>query len=405
MMLANKIGALRFADLAASMLRWILPRLAVVGLSICGASLGFLSVKAAEKGATTSIALLRSGYAALKGKQYQQAVEKFSTALESGNLKRNEMAKAFYYRGTAYRKAKQPAPAIADFSSALWLKASLSKTERSDAEAQRAAAYKEAGAETNVATAATVAIRAKPQMKVPAQARPGSWNTKSQQPSSRRARLAKTKPAAKRPARTSKVNRSPSAKLPWQTSTQSTQKRARKSGTHSSWAPANTAAKPAGQTARVNTSSSPNAVTTFFSNLFGGTSAVPITSRKAAPARSRVTGSVPRKKKWTAAAIRKSPTSGKVPVKNPPRRTAERYILQVAALPNKAQAQALVRRLSTRHASLLQGRQAIITSQVYGNMGTLYRVQVVPFNKASTAQPYCKELRAAGLDCLVQRGK
>ena len=55
------------------------------------------------------------------------------------------MAKALFYRGVAYRQQKLPAQAIADLTSALWLKGGLGGNDRADALRQRTSAYQEAG--------------------------------------------------------------------------------------------------------------------------------------------------------------------------------------------------------------------------------------------------------------------
>ena len=65
--------------------------------------------------------------------------------LGGGNLPPAIMAKALLYRGIAYRQQKKPAQAIADLTSALWLKGGLGESDRSDALKQRSSAYQEAG--------------------------------------------------------------------------------------------------------------------------------------------------------------------------------------------------------------------------------------------------------------------
>jgi hypothetical protein len=55
------------------------------------------------------------------------------------------MAKALYYRGTAYRKQGKPAQAISDLTTAVWLKGGLSDSDRAQATEQRQLAYSEAG--------------------------------------------------------------------------------------------------------------------------------------------------------------------------------------------------------------------------------------------------------------------
>jgi hypothetical protein len=74
-----------------------------------------------------------------------EAAQALTGVLNGGGLPPALMAKALLYRGIAYRQQKKPAQAIADLTSALWLKGGLGDTDRSDALRQREAAYKEAG--------------------------------------------------------------------------------------------------------------------------------------------------------------------------------------------------------------------------------------------------------------------
>src|SRR6185295_1354706 len=90
-----------------------------------------------------------------------QAVQSLTTTLSAGNLPPAILAKAFMYRGMAYRQQQKPANAVADLTSALWLKGGLSPADRSTAMQARSAAYREAGlTETGQALAA-----ASPQVK------------------------------------------------------------------------------------------------------------------------------------------------------------------------------------------------------------------------------------------------
>ena len=74
-----------------------------------------------------------------------QATQALTTVLNGGNLPPAIMAKALLYRGIAYRQQKKPAQAIADLTSALWLKGGLGEADRGDALKQRSSAYQEAG--------------------------------------------------------------------------------------------------------------------------------------------------------------------------------------------------------------------------------------------------------------------
>ena len=317
------------------------------GVILSGVS-GDLAAK--QSSAASPMSELQAGYNLLSKKRYNDAVRKFTSALESGKLKRNEMAKALYYRGAAYRGARQPARAISDFSSALWLKGALSQTEQKDAENQRTAAYKEAGASNS----APVAV-----------ARAGSAPAAAPQPSG---------PAS-------------SAAKPWQTATRSSN-----------------ASVPAQSTQPTRTTVQPDPVASFFSNLFGGTP----TAQQPAKSSPHMTGSVSQVSAWSSATQTTPVTASTSRDRRSKSRTAAappkgRYILQVGAARNKAEAAALVRKLSAKHPDILRGRQATVTPEVFGNMGTLYQVRVAPFAKAASAQPFCKGLRASGLDCLIQR--
>jgi cell division septation protein DedD len=92
----------------------------------------------AQRAVEAALKLLEAGKA-------EAAVEQLTATLGAGSLPPAIMAKALYYRGMAYRQQQKPAQAIADLTSALWLKGGLSETDRADALRQRASAYQEAG--------------------------------------------------------------------------------------------------------------------------------------------------------------------------------------------------------------------------------------------------------------------
>jgi cell division septation protein DedD len=81
----------------------------------------------------------------LEAGKAEAAAQALTRTLAAGHLPPAVMAKALLYRGTAYRQQNMPAQAIADLTSALWLKGGLGDRERADALRQRAAAYAEAG--------------------------------------------------------------------------------------------------------------------------------------------------------------------------------------------------------------------------------------------------------------------
>ena len=72
----------------------------------------------AQRAIEAALKLLEAG-------KSDQAAQALTTVLGGGNLPPAIMAKALLYRGIAYRQQKKPAQAIADLTSALWLKGGL----------------------------------------------------------------------------------------------------------------------------------------------------------------------------------------------------------------------------------------------------------------------------------------
>jgi SPOR domain len=314
---------------------------------------------AASNGDKTALEQVRVGYAELKKKRYDAAIKEFSSALTTGKLTRNEMAKALYYRGVAYRKTKQATKAITDFSRALWLKGALSKTEREDAEKQRTAAYAEAGGSS-----------AAPVIDSPAAAPPKA--TAKVAARGKRTATAKPRPA---PPQTSAGA--------WRTSTE----------------PTATSSRTPQRQAR-----SENSVSSFFSNLFGGGNSAK--SNLTPPP--RTTASVPQVSAWSSETSPSQQASGGFRTKTrrtrPARRAGTgRYMIQVAILRSQREADNVAKRLSARHGSVLGGRQPMVEKRTVGNMGALYHVRVAGFRSPAAAGPVCKTLRKDGLDCLVQK--
>ncbi|MGE0628576.1 MAG: SPOR domain-containing protein [Hyphomicrobiaceae bacterium] len=88
---------------------------------------------------------VEAGIRAIGAGKHTAAVTDISAALDAGSLAPSQTARALYYRGVAYRSLSKPALAIADLTSALWLKKGLDPEQRKDALEQRTAAYREAG--------------------------------------------------------------------------------------------------------------------------------------------------------------------------------------------------------------------------------------------------------------------
>lgn len=111
-----------------------------------------------KKNADTSRRNLETGVKAYQAGKLQPAVDDLSAALRGGGLPSQEMARAMYVRGLAYKKQSKPGLAISDLTSALWLKNGLSDAERQSATAERAEAYRLAGLGDGNSGAETVAV-------------------------------------------------------------------------------------------------------------------------------------------------------------------------------------------------------------------------------------------------------
>lgn len=103
------------------------------------------AAEAKKKDAAAALKAYDAGAKAFEGGKYEPAIQQLSTALSSGGLQSQQMAKALYYRGVAYRKQGKPAQAISDLTTSVWLKNGLSDSERAQAIEQRQGAYREAG--------------------------------------------------------------------------------------------------------------------------------------------------------------------------------------------------------------------------------------------------------------------
>lgn len=86
-----------------------------------------------------------SGVKQYQAGKYGPAVDNLSAALRGGGLASGDMARALYIRGLAYKKQSKPGLAISDLTSALWLKNGLNDSDRANATAERAEAYRQAG--------------------------------------------------------------------------------------------------------------------------------------------------------------------------------------------------------------------------------------------------------------------
>jgi hypothetical protein len=288
------------------------------------------------------------------------AVQALTATLAGGNLPAGMMAKALLYRGIAYRQQHKPAQAIADLTSALWLKGGLSETDRADALRQRASAYQEAGlSESGQATVAAVPGAARPKTQTTSSL--FSWGA------------GETTPAS--------------------------------APTHS----ASLAPEPSSVSAPQSESGGWN----LFGNLFGGGSpasapATKTATPESAPSPAQAAALTPAMKGWSSntqvhgapAQIETSAIAAK-PEARPEARPEGRFRVQLAIVRSQEEAQAVATKVKREHAQVLAAWEPQIDQAVIGNMGAFFRVRVGPFATPSEGQAVCAKLKGSGLDCLL----
>jgi len=271
-----------------------------------------------------------------------EAAHALSGVISGGGLPPPMMAKALLYRGIAYRQQKKPALAIADLTSALWLKGGLGEEDRGDALKQRAAAYEEAGLADSggpIAPAAPSAARG---------ARPASAGGTSPE-------------AAQAPP--------PSSGWP---------------NPFAGWfggsAPAPAPSSPPPQATPQPTP--PTTASIGSPPAQGGPQ--PGTKLSAWTSQTQVRGG-------HGAAGDSGATT----------KADGRFRIQIGMVRTEAEAAALSVRLKREHPDALAQREAQIDEAVVGNMGSFWRVRVGPFASAQEGQAACAKLKGSGFDCLL----
>jgi len=305
----------------------------------------------------------------------EQAVQALSATLAGGNLPPAIMARALLLRGIAYRQQKKPAQAIADFTSALWLKGGLSESDRVDGLRQRTAAYQEAGLSQagEVAPAGALAKEARPKER--SASAPWSDGTTTSAP----------------PAPAAALNQDQSAPATGGGGWDLFANLFGGSGSAFAGQPAAGAASPPADAARIlNAESS--------------------TAERAAPPRRAQASGWARQTQVEGERSARVETGAIASKEEPPRRQAAlpeagkkggQIRIQIAAVRTQAEAKALAAKVMREHAATLAAHEPQIDQTVMGNMGSFYRVLIGPFASAQETQGVCAKLKGAGLDCLV----
>lgn len=79
------------------------------------------------------------------------------------------------------------------------------------------------------------------------------------------------------------------------------------------------------------------------------------------------------------------------------------FMVQVSSQKSEADAKTSYKTLQAKFPSQLQNRSAVIRKADVSGKGTFYRAQVGPFNSSDQANEFCKNLQAAGGQCVVQK--
>ncbi len=372
------------------------------------------------KAAATGVKSYEAGTKAFEAGKYASAIQSLSNALTVGGLSSQQMAKALYYRGVAYRKTGKSAQAISDLTSAVWLKNGLSDADRAAAMENRQTAYQEAGlgnatpigtppldAPAATAASAPPAPAAPPAVTVaapaaaPADSATSSWAATS----------AKSAAEASVPNLSAGSGNYASLSAPDAPTL---------SAVPQSDAPAAPAANPlAGVGTAIGNAGS--AVGGFFGNMFGGgssattapstdvaTAAAPPAAPVPAPAPS--VESPPVATDWNSN-VSVAPAGSQKPAKadakkkvaaveKPRTAAAGKYRLQVGIVSSREEAEGITAKLRAEHAESLGAAAPAIDEVTFGN-GTFFRVQVGPYASAAEPGQFCSALKPKGYDCLV----
>jgi len=278
-----------------------------------------------------------------------QAIQSLSATLNAGNLPPPIMAKALYTRGVAYRQKSQPAQALSDLTSALWLKGGLNEADRADALKQRSGAYADAGLTEGGESVTASVPGAKERPLSPAK----GWSTETSGPAPSSggwlenlfgaSAAPSVPPKAARPTETASIEKADPPSAPGE--------------------------RPA---SRVRISKAWSNATEVHAD------------RAAAPS--------PADAAPSAAAPASAPS--------PAPKAAGKYRVQLATVRSQAEARALAAKAKQQHASALAAREPEIDQAVLGNMGAFYRVRVGPYATLQETQAVCARLKGSGFDCM-----
>jgi cell division protein FtsN len=360
-----------------------------------------------SKAAENAARILDLGIKAYQGGDTKNAVKALDAALQSGALNHQQMAHALYYRGLTHRKDGKPGLAISDLTAAIWLKDGLTTTERQEAARHRVAAYQEAGIgdvpdfSPPTSAPATATASAAPA--------PGATGSASTQSPGAPVNSGSAQTAAAAPASSGGFFSSFSNFFTGGGSSSTPAPKADEGVTTASLAEPKPAAPAVANSWNDTVQVAPKGAA---SAQPASSEALPWTSASAAPTAAPAPAQPSENLPWASAAKAPAaassapiataaiapPTAGKHAGSKSP---SGKYVMQVAAVRSREEADMLVARLLTEHGGELGGRDPRIDEAVIGNMGTFYRVRVGPYADATEPKQLCGTLHGNGFDCLV----
>ncbi len=354
---------------------------------------------------------LKEGFANLKKGRAKRAAAVFTKLLSNGGMAPNDTARALLGRAQAYQKLKKTAQAIADYSSALWMRKGLVPDEKSAALRGRAQAYRAVGLIAQ-AQADTKAAGQKIVKAAPPPRKPTEWKT-TPVVTPRPRKVVKVVPP-----RQLRITAKPPATRVGSAGRPALQpKKAKPIAAGWGAVPMAPATPPA--------SSGQGFLSGLFGNLVSGVSKAFNPTVAASPPTPQATpqittGAVPDVKRQIVRAPKRSPSStpriatawAKGTAVKPQAKAVPRRALKVAApsgnhdvqldnLRSESAAEVMASRIFGSHAALLASRRAVVDSHVLRDMGTFYRVRIGPFRNARAGRTFCQQLRAKEkrIDC------
>ena len=410
------------------------------------------AAKASPAGSDTD-RVLDGAVKSLEAGNADAAMTALDDLLKSGGLPNNHMARALYLRGLAHRKKGRPAQAIADLTSAIWLKDGLNEKDRNTALNARSEVSREVGvaapaAGTGSAATPAAASAGSPASQPAPRTRTAAASTSTDSTLSEAgftrgfAPFPTPSPPTPEPEPPAAQNAPPvgPATSSWQSATKVDAKESRRaseprpqvSAEARPTTPDAPAGVPAASPPAASAPSSGGGIGSFFSGLFTGTPPATATAppggsggssqwsartervakaERPAPAKAaRETKTASEAKAFRDAAVRDTPGQGAAtrgpaaPQASPISTSAVargNYRLQLATMRSRKEADAVAARLRKEHAGALGGRQLEVDETVFGSMGTFYRVRLGPYADVKEPQSVCAQLRPRGYDCLV----